>query len=187
MQPDNSQSIFILLLVAVITGFVLPSLSKTVEIIFSRRVQKQTEIRDKQLEIIEQLTRTIWEWRFLGKQVSYYGCNYKKSAADEERFRLALSDYEKRVWVIFTEIKALKSRSMVWFPASVADEIEQLYEYIKSDVDIPLTTLMVESFNKNANLEKEFFSLQVFFSEEVTPQIELHIKAIAGTIHKQTG
>ena len=46
MMQDNSQNIFILLLVAVITGFVLPAITKAFEIVFTRRVDKNTEIRN---------------------------------------------------------------------------------------------------------------------------------------------
>jgi hypothetical protein len=184
MTADNSQNIFILLLVAVITGFVLPALLKFFEIIFTRRVNKKTEIRNKQLEIIELLTKVVWEWRFLGKQVCYYGCDYKKSKMDEERFRQAISDYNSKVWNIFTDIKAIKSRSIVWFSKSVPLEIESLYEYIKSDVDILLTMLVNDSNKKEADLSDDFYKMQAFFSDEVSPEIEKHIIAIAGTISK---
>jgi hypothetical protein len=184
MSPDNSQNIFILLLVAVITGFALPALLKGFEIIFTRRVTKNTEIRNKQLEIIEQLTKAVWDWRFLGKQVCYYGCDYKKSAFDGERFRQAITDYNSRVWTIFTDIKVIKSKSIVWFPAMVPLEIEALYEYIKSDIDIPLTALMNESSDKKADLSDKFYDMQALFTEAVSPEIEKHIKAIADTISK---
>jgi len=184
MSYDNSQNIFILLLVAVITGFALPALLKGFEIIFTRRVNKNTEIRNKQLEIIEMLTKAVWDWRFLGKQVCYYGCDYKKSAFEEARFRLAITDYNKSVWTIFTDIKVIKSKSIVWFPALVPLEIEALYEYIKSDIDSPLTMLMNKSTNKDADLSSEFYKMQVLFTEKVSPEIEKHIKAIAETISK---
>jgi hypothetical protein len=184
MNADNTHNIFILLLVAVITGFVVPAFLKSFEIIFSRQVEKRTEIRNKQLELIEQLTKTIWEWRFLGKQVCYYGCDYKKSKPEEERFREAIGAYNKRVWELFTEIKALKSRSIVWFPESAPAEIEALYDYIKTEIDSPLTELMNESVDNNKDFSKKFFKWQERFSDEVSPQIEKHITAIATTINK---
>ena len=183
MSPDNSENIFILLLVAVITGFVLPSITKAFEIYFNRRVEKQTELRNKQLEILEQLTKLVWEWRFLGKQVSYYGCDYKLK---EERFRLSIKNYNERVWSIFTEIKAIKSRSIVWFPQIVPVEIENLYEYIKSEVDAPMTTLMEESENAASDLSQEFYKWQALFTKKVSPRIEKHITAIAETVSKAT-
>jgi hypothetical protein len=183
MTQDNSQNIFILLLVAVITGFVLPAITKAFEIIFTRQVDKKTETRNKQLEIVEQLTKCIWEWRFLGKQVCYYGCDYK---INRERFQLAIANYNKRVWSIFTEIKAIKSRSIVWFPELVPDEIEKLYEYIKSEVDAPMTELMEKSENAELDLTKEFYSFQSFFTEKVSSRIEMHIKNIANKINKSS-
>lgn len=181
MTQDNLQNIFILLLVAVITGFVLPALTKAFEIIFTRRVEKKTEIRNKQLEIIEQLTKYVWEWRFLGKQVCYYGCDYK---INEDRFRLAIKNYNERVWTIFTEIKAIKSRSIVWYPKSVPYEIEKLYEYIKSKVDSPMTELMDKSDDVKLDLSKEFNELQAFFTDNVSPTIEKHLNEIADKISK---
>jgi hypothetical protein len=184
MNPDNTNSIFILLLVAVITGFVVPAFLKSFEIIFTRRVEKKTEIRNKQLELVEQLTKIIWEWRFLGKQVCYYGCDYKKSKPEEEKFREAITAYNKKVWELFTEIKALKSRSIVWFPELVPKEIETLYDYVKSEIDSPLSELMNESVDNSKDLSKKFFKWQEKFSNEVSPEIEKHITAIALTINK---
>jgi hypothetical protein len=184
MPINNTNNIFVLLLIAVITGFLLPTLAKTFEIIFTRRIAKKIDIRNKQLEIIDELTKIIWEWRFLGKQVCYYGCNYVNSVENAVRFQQSILDYEKRVWTIFTEIKAIKSRSMVWYPKQIVDEIEEIYEYIKSDVDVPLSELMFKSANKKLNLEKDFYALQAFFSDEVTPRIEKHIQSIASTISK---
>jgi len=183
MSPDNSQHIFTLIIVAVITGFVLPALAKAFEIVFTTRVAKKTELRGKQLEIIEQLTKAVWEWRFLGKQVCYFGCDYK---TNENRFRLAITNYNERVWHIFTEIKALKSRSIVWYPELVPVEIEKLYEYIKSKVDAPMTELMEKSVDVNLDLSNECNEMQADFTNKVSPQIEKHIKAIAATISKAT-
>lgn len=183
MTQDNSQNILMLLLVAIITGFVLPALTKAFEIIFTRRVEKKTELRNKQLEIIEQLTKAIWEWRFLGKQVCYYGCSYK---VNEDQFRLAIKNYNDRVWTIFTEIKAIKSRSIIWYPELVPNEIEKLYEFIKSDVDSPMTELMEKSEDEKLDLSKDFFKLQKDFTDKVSPEIEKHITEIANTITKAT-
>lgn len=183
MPQDNSQNILILLLVAVITGFVLPAITKAFEVVFIRRVDKKTELRNKQLEIIEQLTKYLWEWRFLGKQICYYGCAYK---INEARFRLAIINYNERVWSIFTEIKAIKSRSIVWFPEFVPKEIEKLYEFIKREVDAPMTVLMEKSENVELDLSKDFYKLQWYFTDKVSPRIEMSIKAIADIISKST-
>jgi hypothetical protein len=183
MTQDNSQNIIMLLLVAVITGFVLPALAKAFEIIFTRRIAKKTELQNKQLEIIDQLIKAIWEWRFLGKQVCYYGCDYK---VNEDRFKLAVKNYNDRVWTIFAEIKIIQSRSIVWYPELGIKEIEKLYEYIKSEIDPKLTELMEESENAELDSSDEFNKLQVKFTKEVSFKIEAYIKAIADTISKAT-
>lgn len=183
MSQDISQNIYILLLIAVITGFLLPALTKAFEVILTSRVAKKTELRNKQLEIIEQLTKAVWEWRFLGKQVCYYGCDYK---INEDRFRLAIKNYNERVWAIFTEIKAIKSRSIVWYPPLVPNEIEKLYEFIKRKVDAPMTDLMEKSEDVKSDLSNDFHKLQAYFSQEVSSEIEKHIKVIADTISKAT-
>lgn len=181
MDPENFQDLFTLILVAVITGFVLPALTKSFEIIFSKRVERRMELRKQQLEIIGQLTKVVWEWRFLGKQVCYYGCSYKEN---EDRFRKAIDAYDEKVWQLFTEIKAIKSQSIVWYPASVPEEIEKLYGYIKLEIDAPMTELIEQSREKELDLTGKFFQLQADFSNKVSPAIEASIKMIAGTIRK---
>ena len=84
------------------------------------------------------------------------------------------------------EIKAIKSRSIVWFPKLVPNEIEELYEFIKSEVDAPMTKFMDESENMELDLTKEFNEFQLYFTEEVSHRIEKHIKVIADTISKST-
>lgn len=181
MQPENFHDLFILLLIAVITGFVLPALVKSFEIVFTKRVEKQVELRAMQLEILEQLTKVVWEWRFLGKQVCYYGCDYKNK---DERFRAAARTYNDKVWKLFTEIKAIKSRSIVWYPKVVPEEIEKLYDYIKRNVDAPMTELMERSSDGKPDVTNHFFQMQADFSNVVSPRIEATIQKIAETIAK---
>src|SRR6266487_4442327 len=182
MNSSTTQNIYNLLLVAVITGFVLPALLKFFDIIFTRKVNRDAEIRNKQLEIIEQLTKVIWEWRFLAKQVFYYGYRYRRSVKDNERFLKAIADYENRVWALFIDIKAIKSRAIVWYPESVATKIEKLYEYIKIKIDAPMTQLLTKSENQENDLSGEFFEWQKKFTEEVSPKIEEYILSIAKNI-----
>ncbi|UOQ69045.1 hypothetical protein [Hymenobacter volaticus] len=184
MDSSNTQNISTALLIAVVTVFVLPALLKFFEIVFTRGVNRDSEVRNKQLAILEQLTKIVWEWRFLGKQVCYYGCNYKRSFIDNERFQKAIVDYDNRVWPLFVEIKAIKSRAIVWYAQSVPEKIEALYEYIKRDIDAPLTSLVAKSQSQENNLSSEFFKMQALFSNEVSPNIETHIVFIADKIKR---
>ena len=43
-----------------VTGFALPALSKFFEIVFTRKVNRDAGIKNKELQIIEQLTKIIW-------------------------------------------------------------------------------------------------------------------------------
>ena len=184
MNPGTTQSIITLLITAIITGFAVPALLKVFEAIYSRGFKQASEIRTRQLQILEQLTKTVWEWRFLGKQVAYYGCHYKRSAADQERFLKAVADYDSRVWQLFIEIKALKSKAIVWYPESVPEAIENLYEYIKRDIDAPMTTLVTRSQNPDDNVSIDFYKLQRRFTDEVSGRLEERIAFIAGKIRR---
>ena len=65
-------------------------------------------------------------------------------------------------------------------------EIENLYEYIKSEVDAPMTTLMEESDKAASDLSQEFYKWQAFFTKKVSPRIEKHTTTIAETLSRAT-
>lgn len=184
MNPGTTQNIVTLLITAIITGFAVPALLKVFEAIYNRGINQANEIRNRQLEIVDQLTKTVWEWRFLGKQVCYYGCQYKRSAVDLERFQKAVADYDNRVWQLFIEIKAIKSKAIVWYSESVPEAIENLYEYIKRDIDAPMTELVSRAQNPDDNVSAEFYKLQRRFTDEVSNRIEERIAFVAGKIKR---
>jgi hypothetical protein len=180
---DNTQNIITLLLVAVISGFALPALLKLFEVISNQKINRIQEIRKMQLEILEQLTRTIWNWRFLAKQICYYG-DYKTSYEKNE-LNKAIENYDKKVWKLFTEIKAIKSRSFVWFDKYVPKIIEELYNYIKT-IDGEIARLIIE-VNANCNgraVSMRFQELEREFTDKVSKEIEKQIDKIAKGIRK---
>ncbi len=162
-----------------IAGFLIPSLLKTYEVIFSKRVDRATELRNNQLKILEDFTKTVWEWRFTYKQVAYDGCSYK---SDFSKFEEAVSNYELNVWKHFIEIKILKAKAIIWFKPEVSNDIENLYNYIKTEIDQELTSLILQSKKSSLDLTNSFYNLSEKFSNEVSERLDLIVQKIATNV-----
>ncbi len=178
METSLSTQVFILIL----TGLLVPSVLKWWETYLDRKREKNKEIRDHQLQLAEQLTKATWKWRFLAKQICYYGIDYKKPGSYQERFQKATSDYENEVWTLFTEVKSLKAASMVWFPLHAAEIIEKLYAYIKG-IDSTLTQLVNEA-NDGIDHSNDFDEWSEKFTEIVSSEIENHTSQLVSLINK---
>lgn len=87
MESPFSSQIFILLFTAIVSGLMVPSVLKLID----WKLEKQKKARDQQLDFAGKLSKSVWEWRFLAKQVCYYGASYTKSDADRQRFDQAVS------------------------------------------------------------------------------------------------
>jgi hypothetical protein len=111
------EKIVIVVLTALLARFIVPYVLKLVDEAKDKRQKKfeadlarQGKIIEAQSELIDDITKTLWEWRYLSIKVSYYGVGRKKSL-----YTAAQKDYEARIWDVLSALRfqITKSRRLV--------------------------------------------------------------------------
>jgi hypothetical protein len=111
------EKIVIVVLTALLARLIVPYVLKLVDEAKHKRQKKfeadlarQGKIIEAQSELIDDITKTLWEWRYLSIKVSYYGVERKKSL-----YAAAQKDYEARIWDVLSALRfqITKSRRLV--------------------------------------------------------------------------
>ena len=69
-------------------------------------VARQAKIIEVQSKFFDDITRLLWQWRYLAIQVAYYG-----GQDDGRKFAAASETYDEGVWNLFNQIRSEISRS----------------------------------------------------------------------------
>lgn len=139
------QQAMLLLLGALVTGLGVPYVLRRIDQrklrqqkIFEADLARQAKLIDAQASLLDEVTRLVWAWRYLAKQVVYYGAR-----GDEERFSAAKKRYEDEVWGLLDALRTQISRSRRLISEQAFAELGGLYDYIVRDVD-PHVSAVVE-------------------------------------------
>jgi hypothetical protein len=143
MQFSQSfiENVLVLILTAGITGFLLPYLLKLID---ERRARQQREIDDRrnreqkrfeaslarqskiieaQVQLLDSLSKQLWDFLLLALTVSYY-----KLHSDEERYEKALVTYETGTWLLFGSLRTEISRARRLVSPEMHTQLLELYE-----------------------------------------------------------
>ncbi|WP_239395990.1 hypothetical protein [Frankia sp. CiP3] len=107
------QNIVLLGLSALLAGLVIPYVLKIVDFRRERaraeyesRSARQARVLDSQADFLEEISRKLWDWRYLCMKVTYYG------AGDlDDEYRAAVREYDAGIWVELNAVRNLVSRS----------------------------------------------------------------------------
>lgn len=132
------QQVALLLLGALVTGFGVPLVLRLVDARKQREqkaldaaLARQGKLLDAQSVLLDDVTRTVWAWRFLAKQVVYYG-----SRADKDRYDAAKAKYEDGVWTLLDGFRTQISRARRLVSEQAFKDLNALYDYVVHDVDL---------------------------------------------------
>jgi hypothetical protein len=139
MTLDDSfyQQAALLVLGALLTGFGVPCVLRRIDArklreqkLFEADLARQAKLLEAQSVLLDELTRVVWAWRYLAKQVVYYG-----SRGDDVRFARARDRYEEGVWTLLDELRTQISKSRRLVSETAFANLNGLYRYIVDDVD----------------------------------------------------
>ena len=111
------EKIVIVVLTALLARLIVPYVLKLVDEAKHKRqktfeadLARQGKIIEAQSELIDDITKTLWEWRYLSIKVAYYGVEHQKSL-----YTAARKDYEARIWDVLSALRfqITKSRRLV--------------------------------------------------------------------------
>lgn len=139
MSFDQSlfEKVVLLALTAVISGFGIPYVLKRIEERrardqkrFEAELARQGKIIEAQSKLLDDLSRILWQWRYLAKKVVYYGAYESK-----EQWALAVKQYEEGIWDILNAFRIEISRARRLVSERAFERLEALYEYVVRDID----------------------------------------------------
>jgi len=137
------QQVTLLVLGALITGFGVPYVLRLIDARKMREQKKleaelarQGKLLDAQSALLDEITRLVWAWRYLAKQVVYYG-----SRGDNDRYMAAKAKYEDGVWGLLDGLRTQISKARRLVSEAAFERLNDLYGYVVHDVDLKVSDL----------------------------------------------
>lgn len=138
------QQINLLLITAVLTGVLVPSIKLFLDYMKERRAKKhdaalarQEKIVEDQIKLAEELTRLVWEYQFLCLKVSYY----KALTTDRPKYVKACEDFDANSWSLLSQIRTEISKAKRLTTPSVYARLNDFYNWLNG-VDSELASLI---------------------------------------------
>jgi hypothetical protein len=158
------QSIIIVLVTGLFSGLLIPYILK--------KIESNREILKARSLLLDELTNTLWNWRYLSKKVVYY------AASGDERYPDVANDYEDKIWDMLNDFRIQTSKARRLLSEKAYIEFEAFYKYITHDIDVQVSSLIAQKDGKNHT--KKATELSERFSEEVSKRIDDMLKKVAG-------
>ncbi len=143
ISEELVRQVTLLFLGALITGFGVPYVLRLIDArkmreqtTFDAELARQSKLLDAQSALLDEITRLVWAWRFLAKQVMYYG-----SRGENERYAAAKAQYEEGVWGLLDGFRAQISKARRLVSEAAFERLNELYGYVVHDVDLKVSDL----------------------------------------------
>lgn len=137
------RQVSLLLLGALITGFGVPYVLRLIDArkmreqtTFEAELARQCKLLDAQSALLDEITKLVWTWRYLAKQVVYYG-----SRGENERYAAAKAKYEDGVWDLLDGLRTQISKARRLVSEAAFERLNELYGYVVHDVDLKVSDL----------------------------------------------
>ena len=172
MKFDQSflEQIILLVLTALITGFGIPIILKRID----EGKIRQGKIIEAQSKLLDDLSQLLWKWRYMAKQVVYYGAK-----GDQELYERARNEYNESIWLILHEFRVEISKARRLVSEKAYDRLNALYDYIVGDIDVKISAIIgeekLDSISCNAMASR--------FSSEVTNALDDALNELASQLN----
>jgi hypothetical protein len=132
ISHDFVEKLTILVLTAVLTGFLVPYILKRVDEakskeqkLFEADVARQAKLIDAQAKFLDEITEALWHWRYLSIRVTFHADD-----PTEERYTAAVEDYEGKIWDVLSSLRNLISKSRRLVSEEAYKSLVSLYDRI---------------------------------------------------------
>jgi hypothetical protein len=139
------EKLVLLAATAILTGFLAPFVLKQIETRRARE-QRQTEawlarqakVIEAQAHLLDEVARSLWEWRYLLMAVTYYG-----SYDAAEDFARAKAEYERTLWPTLSKIRYHTSQSRYLVSEAAYSRLVGFYmEIVELDKELMAAMLL---------------------------------------------
>jgi hypothetical protein len=179
---DFIEKSILLVVTGLLSGFLIPFVLKKIDEQKAKEqrakeaiLNRQAKLIDAQAQLLETVSKLLWDWRYLIIKVTYYG-----GICTDERFNAAKKDYDATVWNILNQIRYQTSRSRSLISEEVYKELLEFYMAIISHDKTLQKILQLEDSIK-LGLELTDFNLKIF--SDVSTAIDVLIHNLAKDVN----
>jgi type II secretory pathway pseudopilin PulG len=133
ISQELIEKVVLLILAAVLTGFLLP---------YEASLARQSKIIDAQVQLLESLASLLWEYQLLAIEVSYF-----HPIEQMALYSAASEQYEQKTSTTFAKIRAEISKALHLTSAETYENLKQLYYEQLLPLDVSLSRLMREQLS----------------------------------------
>ncbi len=179
---DFIEKSILLVATGVLTGFFIPLILKRIDERKAKEqktreamLNRQAKMIDAQSQLLETISKLLWDWRYLIMKVTYYGGMYT-----EEHFKAAKIDYDTNLWSILNQIRYQTSRSRSLISEDVYKQLLGFYMDIISH-DKTLQKILQLEDSVKLGLELLDFNIKIF--NDVSTSIDVLINDLAKDVN----
>ncbi len=172
MSQDFIEKIVLLLLTASLTGFLVPYILKKID----ERKARQTKIIEAQSKFLDDISQTLWEWRYMSIKVVYYA-----TSNNVKQFNIATKEYDDKIWEVFNQIRRDISISRRLLPEKAFQELLSFYAFMV-ELDKQVSSLLI-SDELNEYITNKAAKLNGHIYTDVTEKIDKVIDYLASELH----
>ena len=139
ISSDFVEKLMILVLTAILTGFLVPYILTRVDAakskeqkLFEADVARQAKLIDAQAKFLDDITEALWQWRYLSIRVTFHADD-----SAEERYTASVKDYEGKIWDTLSKLRNEISKSRRLVSEEAYKSLVSLYDHI-TDLDSEL-------------------------------------------------
>src|SRR5262245_14161307 len=132
VSQDFLEKVVILLVTALLTGLLAPYVLKRVDEaksvqqkILDADLARQAKVIEAQSKFLDDITETLWNWRYLSMKVAYYGMGDEGPS-----YTAARKDYELHIWDVLSRLRNQINKSRRLASENAYKTLVSLYDQI---------------------------------------------------------
>src|SRR5262245_60219459 len=178
VSQDFLEKVVILLVTALLTGLLAPYVLKRVDEaksvqqkILDADLARQTKVIEAQSKFLDEITETLWNWRYLSMKVAYYGVGDQgPSHADARKV------YDLQIWDVLNRLRNQINKSRRLASEEAYKMLVSLYDRIV-EIDAQLTQAASES--PSPKQSEELSELNTLIRWEMTEKLDEVVDLLA--------
>lgn len=197
MSQSFIENVAVLGLTALITGFLIPFIFKRIderkqkelekveeskrlrEKKFDADLSRQSKIIEAQSQMLDNLSKLLWEWQFLYISLTYY-----HGVSNKELYQNAMKQYDEKVMSIMVNIRSEVSRSLRLVPQETYQELVDLFHKLY-EVDGKIRPLIEKEARGGAGDTKDsraWYDLNQYVAWQFSKEVDQTISKLASDL-----
>jgi hypothetical protein len=183
ITQDFLEKAGILLLTALLTGFLAPYVLKRIDEtkaieqkMMEADLSRQTKLIEAQSKFLDDTTEAVWAWRYLSMKVAFNGAEQR-----EAQYALARKEYEAGIWDVLARIRNQTSKSQRLVSETGYRKLVALYDQV-TEFDARLDRIVRDDLPTKER-SKALAPLQREIRVDLTKKLDETLDLLAQEVH----